>query len=324
MSETPAPGSTEAERRAKVERLREEGVDPFPRSFPDRNRIAAILAAHDPAELGEGEHSDHTYRIAGRVTGKRGHGKTAFLDVRDLSGTIQAYARVDALGEEAFDRITSLDIGDVVGVDGHLHVTKRGQLAIAVEECVLLAKALRDPPDLFHGISDVETRYRQRELDLMANERSREIFLMRARVLAAIRDHMNERGFVELETPILQRMTGGAAARPFKTHHHALDRHLFLRIATELYLKRAIVGGFEDVYELGKFFRNEGMSPQHNPEFTMLEWFVSGVDYNGVMDFAEELVAAWSSGCWGRRRSSATARQSTSRRRGRGCGCATR
>ena len=170
-------------------------------------------------------------------------------------------------------------------------MTKRGQLALGVREATLLAKALRDPPDLFHGISDPDTRYRQRELDLMANERSREVFLLRAKVMAAIREHMNGRGFIELETPILQSMTGGAAARPFKTHHNALDRHLFLRIATELYLKRAIVGGFEDVYELGKFFRNEGMSPQHNPEFTMLEWFVSGVDYDGVMAFTEELVA---------------------------------
>ncbi len=287
----PAAGSTEAERLAKAERLREEGVDPFPRSFPGRAKIAAILSAHDPEELGEGEHSEHAYRIAGRVVGRRGHGKTAFFDIRDLTGTIQAYARVDALGQEAFDRIEGLDIGDIVGIDGDLHVTKRGQLALAVREATLLAKALRDPPDLFHGISDPDIRYRQRELDLMANERSREVFLLRAKVLAAIRSHMNERGFIELETPILQSMTGGAAARPFKTHHHALDRHLFLRIATELYLKRAIVGGFEDVYELGKFFRNEGMSPQHNPEFTMLEWFVSGVDYNGVMDFAEALVA---------------------------------
>jgi lysyl-tRNA synthetase, class II len=287
----PGAGSTEAERRAKAERLREEGVDPFPRAFPDRVKIAEVHSAHDPGGLGEGEHAEFSYRIAGRVTGRRGHGKTAFLDVRDISGTIQVYARLDALGQEAFDRVEDLDIGDVVGVEGPLYVTKRGQLAVGVSECVLLAKALRDPPDLFHGISDPDTRYRQRELDLMANERSREVFKLRAKVLAAIREHMNERGFVELETPILQRMTGGAAARPFKTHHNALDRHLFLRIATELYLKRAIVGGFEDVYELGKFFRNEGMSPQHNPEFTMLEWFVSGVDYNGVMAFAEELVA---------------------------------
>jgi lysyl-tRNA synthetase class 2 len=289
-SEPPA-GSTAAEREAKAERLRAEGVDPFPRSFEDRDQIASILGAHDPAALDEGEHAEHSYRVSGRVTGKRGHGKTAFLDVRDITGTIQAYARVDTLGEEAFERIEELDIGDIVGIEGDLYVTKRGQLAIAIRECTLLAKALRDPPDLFHGISDPDVRYRQRELDLMANERSREVFLLRAKVLAAIREHMNERGYVELETPILQRMTGGAAARPFKTHHHALDRHLFLRIATELYLKRAIVGGFENVYELGKFFRNEGMSPQHNPEFTMLEWFVGGADYHGVMRVGEELVA---------------------------------
>jgi len=288
---TPAAGSTEGERLAKLERLRAEGVDPFPRSFPDRTRIAAIHAAHDPEELGAGEHSDWTYRIAGRLTGQRIHGKATFFDVRDLSGSIQAYTRLDDLGEDAYRRIEELDIGDIVGVEGDIHVTKRGELALSVRECTLLAKALRDPPDLFHGISDVETRYRQRELDLMANERSRETFKLRARVLEAIRSHMNDRGYVELETPILQRLTGGASARPFKTHHQALDRHLYLRIATELYLKRAIVGGFEDVYELGRFFRNEGMSPEHNPEFTMLEWFVSCADYEGVMDFAEGLVA---------------------------------
>jgi lysyl-tRNA synthetase class 2 len=284
-------GSTEEQRRAKVERLRGEGIDPYPHSFEGRTKVADIFAAHDPAELGEGEHSDFSYRVMGRVTGKRGHGKTAFLDVRDITGTIQAYARRDELGEEDFARIEDLDIGDLVGIEGVLHVTKRGQLAIGVRECTLLAKALLDPPDLFHGISDVETRYRQRELDLMANEGSREVFKLRAKLLAAIREHMNERGWVELETPILQRLTGGAAARPFVTHHNALDRELFLRTATELYLKRAIVGGFEDVYEFGKFFRNEGMSPQHNPEFTMLEMFVGGADYHGVMSFVEVLVA---------------------------------
>jgi lysyl-tRNA synthetase class 2 len=284
-------GSTEAQRRAKVERLREAGVDPYPHAFEGRDKVEEILAAHDPAELGEGGHDQFSYRVMGRVVGKRGHGKTTFLDVRDITGTIQVYARRDSLGDEAFERIEDLDIGDLVGVEGVLHVTKRGQLAIGVRECTLLAKALLDPPDLFHGISDPETRYRQRELDLMANEDSREVFKKRAKLLAAIRNHMNERGWVELETPVLQRLTGGAAARPFVTHHNALDRELFLRTATELYLKRAIVGGFEDVYELGKFFRNEGMSPQHNPEFTMLEMFVGGADYNGVMEFIEALVA---------------------------------
>src|SRR3954463_15178885 len=294
----PQPGdrsvavSTEEQRRAKVERLRAEGVDPYPHAFPDRTHVEEIEAAHDPAELGEGEHEGFAYRVMGRITGKRGHGKTAFLDVRDITGTIQAYARKDVLGEETFARVESLDIGDLVGIEGPLHVTKRGQLAIGVRECALLAKALKDPPDLFHGISDPDTRYRRRELDLMANEDSREIFKKRNRMTLGIRNYMSERGGVELETPVLQRLTGGAAARPFVTHHNALDRDLFLRTATELYLKRAIVGGFEDVYEFGKFFRNEGMSPQHNPEFTMLEMFVGGADYNGVMEFIEGLVSS--------------------------------
>jgi lysyl-tRNA synthetase, class II len=204
---------------------------------------------------------------------------------------MQAYARLDALGEQALGRIEHLDIGDVIGVEGDLYVTKRGQLALAVRECTMLAKALRDPPDLFHGIADPEVRHRQRELDLMANERSREVFAMRAKLVAAIRAYMNEHDFIELETPMLQHMTGGAAARPFSTHHNTLNRELFLRTATELYLKRCIVGGFENVYELGKFFRNEGMSPQHNPEFTMLEWFLSCADYNGVMAFAEQMIS---------------------------------
>ena len=290
---TGAGESTGDVRRRKLERLRAEGVEPYPREgWPDRTKIAAILAAHDPDELGEGEHAEFAYRIAGRVVGQRGHGKTAFFDVRDLSGTIQAYARRDALGEEAFARIEDLDIGDEVGVEGDLYVTKRGQLALAVRECAMLAKALRDPPDLFHGISDPEVRYRRRELDLVANERSREIFAMRAKLVAAIRNYLNERDFVELETPILQSLAGGAAARPFTTHHHALGRELFLRTATELYLKRAIVGGFENVYELSRFFRNEGLSPQHNPEFTMLEWFHACIGYEGLMAFAEQMVAS--------------------------------
>jgi lysyl-tRNA synthetase, class II len=288
----PSQGSTESVRREKLERLRAEGIDPFPlRGFPDRDRIATILAAHDPEQLGEGEHAEFSYRIAGRLIGKRGHGKTIFFDLRDLTGEMQAYARLDALGEQALGRIEHLDIGDVIGVEGDLYVTKRGQLALAVRECTMLAKALRDPPDLFHGIADPEVRHRQRELDLMANERSREVFAMRAKLVAAIRAYMNEHDFIELETPMLQHMTGGAAARPFSTHHNTLNRELFLRTATELYLKRCIVGGFENVYELGKFFRNEGMSPQHNPEFTMLEWFLSCADYNGVMAFAEQMIS---------------------------------
>ena len=294
---TPAAGdrsgaASEAQRRAKVDRLRAAGIDPYPHSFEGRDHALDIIDAHDPEQLGEGEHEQFTYRVMGRVTGKRGHGKTVFFDVRDITGSVQGYARRDTLGDEAFERVEELDIGDLVGIEGPLYVTKRGQLAISVRECTLLAKALLDPPDLFHGISDPELRYRQRELDLMANAESREIFKQRSQLTLAIRNHMSERGWVELETPVLQRLTGGAAARPFVTHHNALDRELFLRTATELYLKRAIVGGFEDVYEFGKFFRNEGMSPQHNPEFTMLEMFVGGADYNGVMEFIEVLVAS--------------------------------
>lgn len=281
-----------SERLEKVERLREAGVDPYPRSFPDRTKIATILGAHDPEQLGAGEHSQWSYRIAGRLIGKRGHGKTVFFDLRDLSGEMQAYARRDALGDEAFERIEDLDIGDMVGVEGGLYVTKRGQLALEVCECTLLAKSLRDPPDLFHGISDPETRYRHRELDLMANERTREIFLLRAKLIAAIRGYMNEHDFIELETPTLQGLAGGAAARPFKTHHNALDSDFFLRISSELHLKRAVVGGFENVYELGKFFRNEGISPQHNPEFTMMEWFKVGAEYKEVMAFTEGLISS--------------------------------
>jgi lysyl-tRNA synthetase class 2 len=287
----PAEGSTERVRWEKLKRLRDEGVDPYPREgFPERTQIGKIQEEHEPDELGEGEH-EGSYRIAGRVVGRRGHGKTIFLDIRDLSGSIQAYARVDSLGEEAFGRIDDLDIGDIVGIEGPLYVTKRGQLALAVRECTLLGKALRDPPDLFHGISDVEVRYRQRELDLMANEDSRKAFVMRAKLVAEFRKYLGEHDFIELETPILQTLAGGAAARPFVTHHEALKRSLFLRIATELYLKRAIVGGFENVYELSRFFRNEGISPEHNPEFTMLEWFHVGIGYVGLMEFAETMIS---------------------------------
>jgi lysyl-tRNA synthetase, class II len=283
--------ASEAQRRAKVDKLRAAGVDPYPHSFEGRTHAEDIHGAHDPGGLGEGEHEGFTYRVMGRVTGKRGHGKTVFFDVRDITGSIQGYARRDTLGDELFERIEELDIGDLVGIEGPVYVTKRGQLAISVREFTLLAKALLDPPDLFHGISDPELRYRQRELDLMANAGSREIFKKRSKLTLAIRKYMDSHGWTELETPVLQRLTGGAAARPFVTHHNALDRDLFLRTATELYLKRAIVGGFEDVYEFGKFFRNEGMSPQHNPEFTMLEMFVGGADWNGVMRFVEYLVA---------------------------------
>jgi lysyl-tRNA synthetase class 2 len=280
------------ERRAKMERLRAEGVDPYPPvSMPDRTLIAEVLAAHDPADLDEGEHPELRYHVAGRLISRRGHPKTSFLDLRDLSGLLQIVVRLDALGEEVYDRIMSLDIGDIVGVEGFIYKTKRGQLVLAVSECTLLTKTLRPPPDKHHGLGDTGTRYRYRELDLIANEETRELFLTRARIVAAIREWLNERNFVEVETPALQSLAGGAGSRPFTTHHNALNRDLYLRISVELFLNRCIVGGLENVYDMGKVFRNEGISPKHSPEFTIIEFMMAYADYNDVATATEEMFA---------------------------------
>ena len=278
------------ERRAKMERLRADGIDPYPPvSLPDRTLIKDVIAAHDPSTLEPGEHPDHTYRIAGRLISRRGHGKTAFLDVRDLSGTIQVVVRYDAMREEDFNHILGLDIGDIVTILGSVYVTQRGQLALAVLECTLLTKALRPPPDKHHGLGDTGTRYRYRELDLIANEETRDLFVTRARIIAAIREWLNERNFVEVETPALQSLAGGAGSRPFTTHHNALDRDLYLRISVELFLNRCIVGGLENVYDMGKVFRNEGISPKHSPEFTIIEFMMAYADYNDVATATEEM-----------------------------------
>jgi lysyl-tRNA synthetase class 2 len=278
------------ERRAKMERLRGEGIDPYPPvSLPDRALIRDVIAAHDPATLGPGEHPDLRYHIAGRVISRRGHGKTSFLDVRDLSGQIQVVVRFDVLGEAKYDRIMGLDIGDIVGIEGSVYVTQRGQLALAVDECTLLTKTLRPPPDRHHGLGDTGTRYRYRELDLLANEDTRELFVTRARIVAAIREWLNERNFVEVETPALQSLAGGAGSRPFTTHHNALNRDLYLRISVELFLNRCIVGGLENVYDMGKVFRNEGISPKHSPEFTIIEFMMAYADYNDVATATEEM-----------------------------------
>jgi lysyl-tRNA synthetase, class II len=277
-----------AARRAKLERLRADGVDPFPPSYPGVTPVSAVHAAH--ADLPAGEDSDARYRVAGRLHARRGQGKMAFLDLDDRSGRIQLQARVDVLGEEQMARLLELDLGDIIGVDGLAFRSKRGELSLRVESFELLAKSLRPPPDKFHGLQDIETRFRHRELDLIANEDSRRVFIARARVVSAIRSYLDGAGFIEVETPILQPLYGGAMARPFTTHHNALDRDLYLRIATELYLKRLIVGGLEKVYELAKDFRNEGISYKHNPEFTMLEWYEAYADYEDVMRRVEELL----------------------------------
>jgi lysyl-tRNA synthetase, class II len=292
MSGTEQPELSDVlrDRREKLERLREAGVDPFPHSFEEREEIAEVRAAHEG--LAAGIETDSRHRVAGRIVARRGHGKAAFLDLRDGSGQIQLHATEDKLGEEAFGLLVDLDLGDFVGVEGTALATRRGgELSLAIDHWRLLAKSLRPPPDKFHGLEDVETRHRQRELDLLANEESRRTFAIRARAISEIRRWLDEHGFVEVETPVLQPLYGGALARPFTTHHNALDRDFYLRIATELYLKRLVVGGIDKVYELGKDFRNEGVSHKHNPEFTMLEWYEAYADYEKTAHDLELLVA---------------------------------
>jgi lysyl-tRNA synthetase, class II len=294
----PAPGESArhglneliAERRAKAQRLRASDPTAFPYAFPSVEPIAAILDAYAGVETGEETEDEH--RVAGRIAARRESGKATFLDLVDRSGKIQLHARVDVLGEEAYERLTSLDLGDLIGVDGAPLRSRRGELSLRVNAFQVLAKALRPPPDKHHGLTDTETRHRRRELDLIAGEDVRRLFTDRARIISAIRGYLDGEGFVEVETPVLQPLYGGALARPFTTHHNELDRDLYLRIATELYLKRLLVGGLERVYELGKDFRNEGVSTKHNPEFTMVELYEAYADYNDAAARLEALVRA--------------------------------
>jgi lysyl-tRNA synthetase class 2 len=278
------------QRRRKLAALRDEGVEPFPHQYAGVQPIAEVKAPHEGLEAGE--ETDVRARIAGRLAARRGQGKAAFLDVVDRSGRMQLHARADVLGQESLDRLVSLDLGDVLGAEGTVFRTRRGELSLKIDDWTLLAKSLLPPPEKHHGLTDVETRYRQRELDLMASEEARELFVTRAKVISAIRRFLDDAGFVEVETPILQPIYGGGMGRPFTTHHNELDRTLYLRIATELYLKRLIVGGLERVYEIGKDFRNEGVSFKHNPEFTVLEWYEAYADYEDVAARAEQLVAS--------------------------------
>jgi lysyl-tRNA synthetase class 2 len=278
------------DRREKLERIRKAGIEPFPPELFEREDVAEVRAAHEG--LAPGVETESRHRVAGRLVGRRGHGKACFLDLRDGSGQIQLHAREDLLGEEPYRLLVDLDLGDIVGVEGTALATRRGgELSLAIDRWKLLAKSLRPPPDKFHGLEDVETRYRHRELDLIANEESRRLFTLRARTVSEVRRWLDERGFVEVETPVLQPLYGGALARPFVTRHNALDRDFYLRIATELYLKRLVVGGIDRVYELGKDFRNEGISHKHNPEFTMLEWYEACADYAATAHKVETMVA---------------------------------
>ncbi|HET8741127.1 MAG TPA: lysine--tRNA ligase [Gaiella sp.] len=255
---------------------------PAPKRFPDRDDIAAVRAEAEPLE--NGAHADTTRRIAGRAMARREMGKLVFLDVVDRSGRIQAICDTAVTGE------VDVHLGDVVGVVGHPGKSRRGEPSVLAQSVDVLSRNTQPLPDTFHGLTDVELRYRKRYLDLLMNEDTREVFLTRARIVSAIRRILDEWGFVEVETPVLQPRYGGAFARPFTTHHNELDADLYLRIATELYLKRLIVGGLERVYEIGKDFRNEGVSFKHNPEFTMLEWYEAYADYRDTMARIEQLV----------------------------------
>ncbi len=278
-----------AERRAKARRLREGGVEIGPYAFPGVEPIAEVRAAYEHLEVGE--ETEEPHRVAGRIAARRGAGKAAFLDLVDRSGKIQLHARADVLGADKLKQLLSLDLGDLLGVDGAPLRSRHGELTLRVDDYQVLGKALRPPPDKHAGLSDLETRQRRRELDLISSVDARKLFADRARIVSSVRAYLDAEGFLEVETPVLQPLYGGAMARPFTTHHNALDRELYLRIATELYLKRLIVGGLERVYELGKNFRNEGLSTKHNPEFTVVEWYEAYADYSDEAARLEAMVA---------------------------------
>src|SRR5712692_9821840 len=274
------------DRLEKVQRLRASGIDPYSRGFLPTHSSEAAKAL-----LGDAERTAPV-ALAGRLMVKRQQGGLVFADMQDGHGRIQLMANRSILGDEEFARFADLDLGDIVGVNGPIFRTKRGEITVEVHSFRLLTKSLRPLPEKWHGLKDVEIRYRQRYVDLIANPEVREVFRARTKVIASLRALLDARGFLEVETPVLQEVPGGGHARPFVTHHEALNRDLYLRIALELHLKRLLVGGFERVYEVGRVFRNEGLSPRHNPEFTMLECYEAYADYNDVMRLVEDMVVA--------------------------------
>ncbi len=279
-----------ADRRAKLDALRADGIDPFPARYERSATVAAVAEAH--ASLEPGAETDSHYRLMGRLMGRRGHGKAMFCDLVDHTGQLQLMVTLDGLGEDSYGRFRDLDLGDWIGVEGVAICSRRGELSLRAQGWELLGKAIRPLPEKFHGLTDVETRLRRRYLDLAVNEETRERFLARSRLVSGIRRVLEEQDFVEVETPMLQPLYGGAAARPFVTHHNELDADLYLRIAPELYLKRLVVGGLDRVYEIGRNFRNEGISYKHNPEFSSLEAYAAGMGYRQVMELTEQLVHA--------------------------------
>ncbi len=271
-------------RRKKLDELREQGIDPFGAKFEISHKAAEVTDNFDKLE-------NTSVSVAGRIMAKRNMGKATFAHIQDVSGQIQIYVRVNEVGEETYDLFTHFDIGDIIGVSGKVFKTRKGEVSVWADRISLLSKSLRPLPEKWHGLKDVELRYRQRYVDLIVNPEVKEVFITRSRIIKAIRNYLDNRGFLEVETPMMHPIPGGAAARPFITHHNTLDMDLYLRIAPELYLKRLLVGGLERVYEINRNFRNEGISTKHNPEFTMLELYQAYADYNDMMDLTEDLIA---------------------------------
>jgi len=272
------------QRLAKLQRIRQQGIDPYPHRYHRSHTIEEAVALFE-----RGDNAPQV-SLAGRIVASRPMGKATFVDIRDSSGKIQTYFRSDMLGDR-YELLKEFDIGDIIGVEGKTFRTHSGEVTLEVADFAMLSKSLQPLPEKWHGLTDVEKRYRQRSLDLISNQDIARIFAVRSRAIAAIRRFLDGRGFVEVETPVLHLAAGGALARPFTTHHHALAQNLYLRIAIELHLKRLIIGGFDKVYEIGRIFRNEGISTKHNPEFTMLESYEAYADYNDVMAMVEEMVS---------------------------------
>ena len=278
-------------RREKLHNLREQGIDPFGKRFERTNSTTDLVSLYGEFSKEELEEKEIAVSIAGRIMTKRGKGKAGFAHIQDLHGQVQIYVRKDAVGDEEYELFKTADLGDLVGIEGKVFKTNVGELSVKATGFTLLTKSLRPLPDKYHGLKDVEQRYRQRYLDLITSMESRETFVTRSKIIREMRRYLDDNGYLEVETPMMHAIAGGASARPFITHHNALDMELYMRIAIELHLKRLIVGGLEKVYEIGRVFRNEGVSTRHNPEFTMIELYEAYADYKDIMKLTENMVA---------------------------------
>ncbi len=287
------------QRREKIRALRAAGIEPFANTFRPHHRVADLIAAYGHLDQGELEKLTATFSLAGRLMLLRQFGKATFFHLQDESGRLQGYIQRQEVGPEAYTFFKQLDLGDIIGLTGRLFRTKTNELTLAVQQFVLVTKAIQPLPEKYHGLTDVELRYRRRYVDLMVNPEVREVFRRRSRIIRFLRDFMDQRGFLEVETPMMQPIPGGATARPFQTYHNVLAMPLYLRIAPELYLKRLLVGGFQRVFEINRNFRNEGISTQHNPEFTMMEFYQAYAEYEDLMRLIEEMVAALAQDLYG-------------------------